>query len=361
MTTTTSPAFRFCLNLLTELPIPQLLELWARCEAAGIDYVGVADSPMLLNDAIVTATAAVSHLQRARAMFAVTNPVSRDPSVLAGALHTLQCLAPGRIECGIGSGDSAMWTVGLKPATVARVEEYVTAVKALLRGEEASYDGRRFRAQWKQPTPPPEVPIHVACAGPKLLRAACRFADGVILAMGFSDDDLELVRRTIEAGCAEAGRDPATLEVWWQTTITFAPTVEEAMERSIGINTSWMKVGGLAGKQIPAELVEPLLKFNVDMEDVASTYVATDRGAVLVQRAKALGLYDWLVARAPGFFGPPENIAARLEQFAQRGMTNWMFYVAPIHGDRSEYLDRFADGVLPLLRSGASTPPAGSR
>jgi len=341
--------FEFCLNFLTDLPLPTLLELWQGCEAAGIESVGVADSPMLLSDTMVTAALGAASTSRLGLMTAVTNPVSRDPSVMAGALFTLDTIAPGRIACGIGTGDSALWTVGLRPARVSRIAEYVTAVKTLLRGEPARFEGRTLEAGWKNWSPPLELPVYVACAGPRVLRAAAQVADGMIIFMGFSEENLSFVRDTIARACEEVGRDPARLKIWWQTTVNFGPSVEEAMERSIGVNTSWMTMGSLEGKQIPPELVEPLRRFNADMEDASATYAATDRGRVLVERARKLGLYDWLISRAPGFWGPPESVARRLREFGEQGMTNWMFYVAQFHGDRFEYLDRFANGVLPLL------------
>ena len=121
------------------------------------------------------------------------------------------------------------------------------------------------------------------------------------------------------------------------------------MERSLGVNTSWMTMRGLQGKQIPEELHETLVKFNADMEDVAAAYSDHDRGRVLVTRAKELGIYDWIISRAPGFWGPPEVIAERLSAYADMGMTRWQFYVAPFHGDRTRFIEQFAGGVLPRL------------
>jgi 5,10-methylenetetrahydromethanopterin reductase len=341
--------FRFCLNFLTDERLETLAEWWTACDRAGVDFIGVADSPMLVHDTIVAATYAALRTERIGITTAMTNAVSRDPSVLAGALRSLDAVAPGRIACGIATGDSALWTVGLKPARVARLGEYVTAVKALLRGEEAVFEGRRFRPSWSAWEGPSQVPLYVAAAGPRVLRLGAQLADGVVVFMGFSPEIIEYVRGIIDEACAEVGRDPADLDVWWQTTITFAPTVEEAMERSIGVNTSWMTMGSLEGKKIPPELVEPLLTFNADMEDAAAAYGQRDRGKVLVERARALGLYDWLVSIAPGFWGPPETIAKRLLEFREQGMTNWQFYVAPFHGDRTEYVERFVSGVLPAL------------
>src|SRR5262249_46670864 len=155
----------------------------------------------------------------------VTNPVSRDPSVMANALFTLHEAAKGRrVACGIGTGDSAMWAVGLKPAMIARLREYILAVKANLRGEDAEFEGRRYGPKRKRWSPPVDVPLYVACAGPKVLRMAAQVADGMVVFMGFSPENIAYVNANIEEACAEVGRTPAELHVWWQTTINFAPT-----------------------------------------------------------------------------------------------------------------------------------------
>jgi alkanesulfonate monooxygenase SsuD/methylene tetrahydromethanopterin reductase-like flavin-dependent oxidoreductase (luciferase family) len=351
----------FCLNFLQDEPLPRVLEWWRRCDRAGVQWVGLPDSPMIVRDWFVAAAYCASNTDRVKMMSAVTNAVTRDPSVMASALFSLDEIAPGRIACGISTGDSACWSVGLKPARVARVREYVLALKSLLRGEQVEFERRTLSPAWKNASLPARVPVYVACAGPRMLRTAAQVADGLIVFMGFSPERLEFVDRTIAEACAEVNRDPAELDVWWQTTINFGETVEAAMERSLGVNTSWMTMGSLDGKGIPDELREPLLRFNEDMEDVSTTYGdGEDRGAVLVRRAKELGLYDWLISMAPGLWGPPEAIARRLAEFRDRGMTRWQFYVAQFHGDRDVYLDRFLDGVLPALAArtpGTAAPP----
>jgi 5,10-methylenetetrahydromethanopterin reductase len=339
----------FCLNFLQDRPLSTVRTWWEACDAAGIDFVGVPDSPMIARELVVSAAYCAASTRTVGVMTAVTNPVSRDPSVLASSLLTLDELAPGRIACGIGTGDSALWSVGLRPARIAQLQAFVQALRGLLRGEQVEYRERTFAPAWQDWEPPARVPVYVACAGPKVLRMAAQTADGVIVFMGFAPENIALVRTTIEEGCAEVGRDPSELRVWWQTTVNFADTVEEAMERSLGVNTSWMTMRSLEGKQIPEEVVGKLVRFNADMEDVAAAYGDHDRGRVLVERAKEQGIYEWIVSRAPGFWGPPEVIAARLEEYADAGMTDWQFYVAPFHGDRVSFIESFTRGVLPRL------------
>ena len=324
---------------------------WEASERFGIDAVGVPDSPVIARELGVTAAYCAAQTQRIGIMSAVTNPVSRDPSVMASMLFTLDELAPGRVSCGIGTGDSALWSVGLEPARVARLRDYVLAVRGLLAGESVVFEGRTLKPAWRGWAPPTRVPVYVACAGPKVLRMAAQVADGMIVFVGFAPENLAFVEDTIREACAEVGRDPAELHVWWQTTVNFADTVEEAMDRSLGVNTSWMTMRSMEGKQVPEDIRAKLLAFNADMETVAASYRDMDRGRALVERARQMGLYEWITSRAPGFWGPPEVIAARLQEFAARGMTRWQFYVAPFHGDRHAFIDRFGNGVLPALQA----------
>jgi 5,10-methylenetetrahydromethanopterin reductase len=341
-------AFRFCLNFLINEPLPRALEWWRACEAAQIDYFGVADSPLVTRDWYVGAAYGAVNTKSIGIQSAITNPLSRHPSVMASALASLDEIAPGRLICGIGTGGSAVYTIGHKPARVAEMREYILAVKALLRGEEAEFHGRRFKSEWAQWSAPVEVPIYVACAGPKVLRMAAQCADGMVVTMGFSPESLAWVRQNIEEACAEVGRDPDELDLWWQTTVNFGPTVEEAMERNLGTHTRWLTAGSLEGKRIPEHLVAPLLEFNSDMQTLA-TYHDRDRGKVLVERAKKLGIYEWIVSISAGFWGPPDAIARRLTEFGEQGLTNWQFYVGQVHGDKLAFIDNFARGVLSRL------------
>ena len=133
---------RIALNVLQQGPLPEGPEWWTLADRAGVDVIGLPDSPALVRELYVVAALCAEHTSRARIMTSVTNPLSRDPSVTASCLLTLEEIAPGRIACGIGTGDSALWGVGLRPATVAQLRDYIVAVKALLRGEEGPLPGQ---------------------------------------------------------------------------------------------------------------------------------------------------------------------------------------------------------------------------
>ena len=282
-------------------------------------------------------------------MTSVTNPLSRDPSVTASCLLTLEEIAPGRVAFGIGTGDSALWGVGLRPATVAQLRDYIVAVKALLRGEEADYQGRRFRMQWSDLPVPADIPVIVPVSGPKVLRMACEVADGMLLSMGFGPHNVDYVRTLVAQGCEAVGRDGGELELWWNSEVVFGDSPEEALSRGMGVSTEWLTMGSLDGKQIPDHLKQALLQFNAGTQDIATDYQDEGRQRSHIDRARELGLYDWLVARAPGLWGRPEDIAQRLRELEARGMDRWMFYVGRSESDRMNQLRLICDGVLPLL------------
>jgi 5,10-methylenetetrahydromethanopterin reductase len=72
-------------------------------------------------------------------------PSLRHPMVTAAALGTLAGLAPGRVSAAFGTGLTGRMLLGERPMRWAEVEHYVEAVRALLRGEEISWEGSPVR------------------------------------------------------------------------------------------------------------------------------------------------------------------------------------------------------------------------
>ena len=341
-------AMKFCLQFPPDRPIPELAKLWRAADAAGIDTLTVSDSPLRVHEMYILATLCAREAAQARILTCVTNPVTRHPSVAASALLSLNELAPGRIAFGIATGDSALWGVGLKSATVARLREYILAMKALLRGESATWQGTTFAGAWSD-WQPINIPVYVACSGPKTLRMAAQVADGLILAMGFAPEDIDHIRGIIDDACAEIGRDPNSLDLWWNADVTFAPSIAEASEASLGWGVSWLTMGSLEGKRIPERYKAALLELNADTHNLTAVYRTPGRGRLMVERAKRAGLYDWLVSRSPRLWGTPEDVSRRLAELADMGLANWIFFTGRTE-DKFGLIDKLTHEVMPALR-----------
>jgi alkanesulfonate monooxygenase SsuD/methylene tetrahydromethanopterin reductase-like flavin-dependent oxidoreductase (luciferase family) len=323
-----SDLVRFGVNNIQDAPLPEVIERWQACDDAGLEVVGLPDSP-IARELHVYMTLCALRTSRISVLSAVTNPLTRDPTITASALLTLNELAPGRIRLGIATGDSAAWGIGLRPARIEDLREYVLAVRGLLRGETVDFRGRELRPSWKGWEPPTEIPVYIACAGPKALRLAAEIADGAIVAYG------AMTAETI----AEALGGREDLDIWWQTSVTFGTSVEDAMSRSLGVNPAWISMGSWEGKDVPAELRAPLRELTRDIYDLGAVYKTRNRGELLVGRARALGVYDWLVSRAPRIWGTDEDIARRLRQLGSDGLTNWLFYGGSFYGETSRLIE----------------------
>src|SRR3984957_3737160 len=164
------------------LDTPAHIEL---AERLGYRRAWCYDSPAVCADPwMVLALAAV----RTRAIGlgpASLVPSLRHPVVTAAALATLAGLAPGRVSTAFGTGLTGRMLLGERPMRWAAVEEYVAAVRALLRGEEASWNGslvRLSQAEGFAARLPADVAVLIAADGPRGRAVAAGLGDGVLTA-----------------------------------------------------------------------------------------------------------------------------------------------------------------------------------
>ncbi len=351
MNAAASGRMKFSVVCSQDMAVPDAVKLWQTCEDAGLDMIGVVDSPTVFRELYVAATLAATGTKRAQVMTYVTNPLTRHPAVTAGAMLSLNELAPGRIAMGIGTGDSAAWSVGLKPATVARIRDYILTVKALLRGERVTWDGQSFEPVWSR-FQPFDLPVYVAAAGPKVLTMAAEVADGAVVGVGFSADDIAGASAIIAAGLKSSGRSADRFDTWWNARVVFADSVAEAERLSLGWYPVWLTMGTLEGKNIPRDFEAKVKALNADAHDVRAAYRTPGRDKLIVERAKELGIYDWLMARSPRIFGTPADIARRLGELRDQGLANWVLIaMGPTPTTpKTDLIASLARDVLPRLR-----------
>ena len=341
---------KFCLNMVHDRPYAETMKWWKAAEDAGIYSIGMPDSPVRLRELYVSSGYLLLNTSHINVLTCVTNPVTRHPAVTASGLMAINELAPGRVSLGIGTGDGALWSIGMKKAaSVAHLREYILAVKGLLKGEEVEYRGRRFKSGWHGAEGQDKVRIYVACSGSKVLRMASQIADGMIIQMGYGPENLSHIKSVIGEGCAEVGRNPDDLDLWWTTELIFGDTPEDSKRVNLGVNVGWLVLSSMDGKQIPEEYKEPLFRLINEMPDHTVSYEDPAWGEYMVSQARKLGIYDWIVSRAPGLWGTPKDVSSRLAELGDQGLTNWMFYVGRRNVDRMDLIEKLRTGVLPNL------------
>jgi probable F420-dependent oxidoreductase len=198
----------FGFTLKPDLPVERITGLTRQAEEAGFEYGWIFDSHILWKEPYPLLTLMAMNSGSLRLGPCVTNPAVRDMTVTASLFATLNIISGGRMELGIGRGDSSRRVLGKQPVTAARLEEAIRWFRELTAGREIEYDGQPTSITWATGSPR----VWVAGYGPKVLNMAGRVAEGVILQ--FADPDLiawclEFVRQ----GAKEAGRDFDGIEV----------------------------------------------------------------------------------------------------------------------------------------------------
>ncbi len=183
-------------------PPNRLVDLARLAEENGFEYIWMWDSHVLWQEVYPIFTLIAANTDRVRMGPCVTNPVTRDPTVTASALATLDDVSGGRMVMGMGRGDSAQRVIGRPPVTVERMEQACRLIRDLVAGREVDYEGTKVQLKWARW----DLPIWVAAYGPKALRAAGRVADGLIMQLA-DPFILEWSLGYVREGAEEAGRE----------------------------------------------------------------------------------------------------------------------------------------------------------
>src|SRR6201987_5780154 len=205
---------QFGITIKPDMTVARIVSLTRQAEAAGFEYGWIFDSHVLWLEPYPLLTLMAANTKKMHLGPCMTNPAVRDITVTSSLFATLNIISGGRMELGIGRGDSARRVLGKKPVTSAHLEESVQAFRELTSGHEIEYEGRPTKISWAQGSPR----VWIAGYGPKVLDLAGRVGDGVILQ--FADPDLiEWGVGFVKKGAEAAGRDFKKIEVMAATAV----------------------------------------------------------------------------------------------------------------------------------------------
>jgi len=330
-------------------PMPQLIRLIQDVEAAGFDGAGILDSQLLSRDTFVVLGQAASHTSRLTLFPAVTNPLTRDASVLAGAIQTVEELAPGRVKFVIGTGYTSASTIGRKPATLAQMRACIATVKGLLAGRSVDFAGTPGRLGYAAGRP---IPVVMAASGPRAIEVAGEVADGALLLVGFNRGIVERALDHLERGARRGGRRLDDLEIIWAVRTGTAATTQEArrLARPTAVHWGVLRWGGYwlepAAIRLPKlEIPDAVHRIYPDLSH-AHDWEAAIAATAFVPDEVAAELCD-----AIGLIGTPADCAARIQQATKLGVRN--LYLMPLQTFAPPLAEiaAFRDVVFPRLRA----------
>jgi len=302
---------------------------WVTTAARSVEAMG-ADDLWIIEDCFYTggvslAAAALASTDRIRVGLGILPAVARNPAITAMELATLAGLAPGRVIGGIGHGvQSWMDQIGERtPSPLATLREVLDAVRALLRGEQVTVEGRRVRLRdvRLEVPPSPVPPVLAGVMGPKSLALAGRHADGLVLAEYPGPD---YVRWAREQAAASGPFEVAAFAV------AHLDTDRQRARERMAPDVLRAVTGGL----VPVRA----LPF---YDDLAAGIAARGLDAVLAAPD------DWWTHL--GAIGTPDDAAAHLHALADAGVDRVALFFPPDQAGWQGQLDLLRDELLPRL------------
>ena len=191
-------------------PASRIIELTQRAEAQGFTHAWTFDSHVLWQEPFVIYSQMLSHTDRIIVGPMVTNPGTRNWTVIASLFATLNDMFGDRTICGMGRGDSAVRYIGGKPRTLQSMVESMEVIKTLVAGGEVHFEDKNLSLPWVGEGW--DLQMWGAGYGPRALRAIGVHADGFILQLA----DTQILQWTMEAvkdAADQAGRDPEDIAI----------------------------------------------------------------------------------------------------------------------------------------------------
>jgi probable F420-dependent oxidoreductase len=216
------------------LPWDTILEHAQRAEALGFDSLWLSDHLFLdiakyggsderhgVYEPLVTLAALARSVTRPRLGTLVVCEMLRPAAVLAKALSTLDRIAGGRLDVGLGAGwyepEYRAAGIDFRPPgeRIRALGEGTQIIRRLLEGEVVDFDGRHYRLRGAAcrpgPVQEPSPPLWLGGKGDMLLRTAARHADGWNFSWIGSIDAYAARARVADETCERLGRDPRSL------------------------------------------------------------------------------------------------------------------------------------------------------
>jgi len=311
-------------------------------EAWGFGGLLVADSQNLNADVWVEVGLAGAATERMAVGPGVTNPVTRHPAVTASAAATVQAETEGRAVLGLGRGDSALTQIGRKPVSAHALEEALVAIQALLRGEEAEFDGAASHLGWVAERDEPKVPVTVAATGPKVIAAAAKHAERIDFSVGAEPERLRWAIET--AGQAAPDRRPSL-----GAYLNVAVHPDKGTARDL-VRGSTAIFARFATEGAPADGLSQATREGIAR--LSEDYDESRHGRAGAAHARALE--DDFIDRF-AVVGPAAEVAERINELGEVGIERVVVVPGSLDADPelvAESNAAFAQEVLPALRGG---------
>lgn len=328
------------LVLQTDPPAQAVVDLLAHAEELGFTHGWTFDSHVLWQEPYVIYPRVLERTSRMVVGPMVTNPATRDWSVIASLHATMNDMFGNRTICGIGRGDSAVRVQGRPPTTLARLEAAMHVIRELAEGRAVDIEGTSVQIPWVGEGA--SLPVWMAGYGPKALDLVGRGADGFILQL--ADPYLvEWTVKSVRAAAEAAGRDPAAITICVAAPAYVGDDVQHARDQC-----RWF--GGMVGNHV-ADLVTRYGDASAAVPAALTGYIKDRDGYDYSHHGRAGNkttdfVPDEVVDRFC-LIGPPSAQLERLAELRELGVDQFAVYA--MHDAKEATVEAYGSAVIPAL------------
>nr|WP_294529568.1 LLM class flavin-dependent oxidoreductase [uncultured Rhodopila sp.] len=321
-----------------------------RAEELGFTSAWFYDTQMLCADCFVAMGAAAVQTSRIRLGTGVLIPTNRIAPVAANAFATLNRLAPGRIDFGVGTGFTGRRTMGLGAMKQGDMEEYIRVVMALLEGEAPDFEieGKHRKITFLNPELKlinlrDEVRLHISAYGPRGRSLTARLGAGWLNFVGDvetgvaamqamreswdkgGNDIIDLTAVAFALGCVlqpneAADSDRAMAQAGPRAAVLLHRAADEAMS---GLpNTSPVP-------EALAEAVAGYVELAKRFEPADARYLANHRGHLMTVKDIERPFVTAAMIRRTTFTGTEPDLVARIGALRDAGYTQFTVQLVP--------------------------------
>ncbi len=323
-------------------------KLAQRAEELGFSHAWFYDTQMITADCFVAMGAAAVKTSKIRLGTGVLVPSNRIAPVTANAFATLNGLAPGRLDFGVGTGFSARRAMGLNAMKLADMEEYIRVVYGLLNGEtlETDVEGKLRKIRFLNPDAnlfnlKDPIKLHISAYGPKSqalvgkLGAAWKtFISDVPGAMGALDGmkkDWEAAGRSTSdlyttawvCGCVLEPGEPADSP---RAMRQAGPRAAVLLHRAADLDMNGWK----NTSEVPPstqESIDGYIKVAREFEPKDARYLMNHRGHFVFVKPEEKQFVNAELIRRTTFTATEQELKQRIEALRDAG---WNQFVIPI-------------------------------
>jgi probable F420-dependent oxidoreductase len=327
----------------TDPPAARVIDLAKRAESYGFTHAWTFDSHLLWEEPFVIYSRILNETHKLIVGPMVTNPATRDWTVIASLFATLNEMYGNRTICGMGRGDSAVRVINGKPVRLAEMRESIHVIRALANGESVEYKGSTLRFPWGSDS---RLPIWVAAYGPKALALTGEVGDGFILQL--ADPHITAWSVAAVRAAAEAvGRDPDDVKTCVAAPAYVTDGSEEGRAHAIE-QCRWF--GGMVGNHV-ADIVARYGGAGAAVPTELTDYIAGRDGYDYNEHGKAGNTHtefvpDEIIERFC-LIGPPEAHVARLDELHELGVDQFAVYLQ--HDAKDTTLSAYGERVIPAV------------